>query len=238
MPSHQTRHVHGIHKDIRHARLEQKVFGVVHKPNISKTEPFVCDLPRYISSKNTATHIQAQLNDNVDRNLDMRCFFTGTQLTPFPLHKSNGWNHDSRIAPWLGTRDHLVPARRNTHQCPFDTSRYASNKVWCSNVVNTTLGLVPLPVRLKLRQWMQTDYWNRIQPSQDDGTNVRWLVIHYLDYFRIQGRYPWSRNKQGQWWYPEISQSFMAHMWHMEHEFLRLGEQDRNLWIQKFDWRF
>ena len=59
-----------------------------------------------------------------------------------------------------------------------------------------------------------------------------------LDTFRIQGRYPWSLNSQGQWWYPEISEPFMNRMWKMEQEFLSLGAEDRNKWITSFDWQF
>jgi hypothetical protein len=233
-----SKQVHDLHKNKRHNRLDNQIFGIIHKPIIIKNESFVCDLPSYTNSKQTSQKIRSQTTSRVYRNLDMRCFFTGTQLTPPPLIQPNGWNHDSRLLPWLGTRDHLVPARRDMQQCPFDFRKYPSSKVWCSNVVNVTLGLVPLPVRLKLRQWLQTDYWDRNNPNLEDGTNLRWLIIHYLDHFRMNGRYPWSRNKHGCWWYPEISQPFMNHMCQMELEFLKLNHEDRNLWINKFDWRF
>lgn len=238
MGANKTRQAHRQHKAERHERLDNQVFGVVHKPNIVPSDPFVCDLPSYINSTNTSRRIQTQVESRIDLHLDMRCFFTGTLLTAFPHNKPDGWNHDARILPWLGTRDHLVPARRDTYQCPFDPSHYPSSKVWCSNVVNVTLGLVPLPVRLKIRQWLQTDFWDRNNPSVEDGINLRWLIIHYLDHFRMRGRYPWSRNKHGCWWYPEISQPFMNRMWHIEREFLSLNQSNRNLWIKKFDWRF
>jgi hypothetical protein len=138
----------------------------------------------------------------------------------------------------MGTRDHLVPARRFVSNQPRIFINYTSAKIWSARIVNLTLGLSPLPVRLKIRQWLQTVNFDRTDCSPESGANVRWIIVDMLDTFRIQGRYPWSLNSQGQWWYPELSEPFMNRMWKMEQEFLGLDSLGREQWIQKFCWNF
>ena len=229
---------HEQHKQQRHQRLNSGVYGTVHTPVIEPGDPVLHHTPSYTASRHTSNQIRFQIRDGVDRKLDMRCFYTGIELSAFPKDPPSGWNHDPQLQPWLGTRDHLVPARRAVEGQPRTFVNYASTQVWCSNLVNVTLGLTPLVVRLKLRCWLRTVRIRRDCPSLLDAQNLRWWLIHSLDSFRIQGRFPWSRNSQQQWWNRDISEPLMQRWWFMEQQFLALNEQQRDQWIQNFDWQF
>ena len=110
--------------------------------------------------------------------------------------------------------------------------------MWTSNIVNKTIGLAPLPVRLKIREWLTTTSFDREDLSVEAGQNLRWIVIDMLNEFRINGRFPWSRKISGAFWYPEISTPLM-NKWHkMEYEFLLLREDDRDSYINSFSWQF
>lgn len=231
--------VHDAHAQARARRFAQGVYGEVKSPHIPQGEP-VCYSPvSYLESRRTCDKIKHQIRDRMDRKLDLRCFFTGVQLTPAPAHNQGpAWCADPKLNPWMGTRDHLVPARRNVKNQPQVYHNYNSSLVWCGNMVNVTLGLAPLMVRLKIRQWLQTVRIPRQSPSAQDTENLRWLLIHYMDHFRINGRYPWSRNSLGAWWYPEYSEPFMHRMWNLEEQFLQMSDVDRDAWINKFQWQF
>ena len=230
---------HEEHKVTRNDRFSRGVYGEVKKPVIPKGVIGIWDPPGYVSSRRTASHSSTVLNDGIDRRLDLRCFYTGVLCDPPPARPPLGWNHDPRILPWLGSRDHLVPARRNVPGCPVVVGDHRTSLVWSSNVANVTLGLSPLPVRLTIRRWMLTVPVDRNDRSVDAGMNMRWLIISMLEEFRIKGRYPWSRDGMGRWWYPEISQPFMERAWKLEHEFLMLGDDcRRDQWIREMSWRF
>jgi len=229
---------HDQHKQQRHLRLNQGVYGAVHKPQIESGDPVYHDVPSYTASRRTSNQIGGQIQDGVDRKLDMRCFYTGVVLHARPKYTPPGWNHDPQVNPWLGTRDHLVPARRAVLDQPRTFVNYPSTLVWCSNLVNVTLGLTPLVVRLKIRSWLRTVRIRRDNLSPADTANLRWWLIDNLDTFRIQGRFPWSRNHQQQWWYPEISIPLMQRWSNLEHEFLSLDEHERESWINNLSWQF
>lgn len=229
---------HDEHKVTRNDRLASGVYGEVRKPVIPNGITGIWETPSYVSSRKTSSYSSTVLNDQINRKLDLRCFYTGVVCDPSPACPPTGWSHDPRCLPWLGTRDHLVPARRNVPGCPISI-KYQTSLVWSSNVANVTLGLSPLPVRLTIRRWLLTVPIDRKDRSVDAGMNMRWLIISMLDEFRIKGRYPWSRNRTGRWWYPEISQPFMERVWKLEQEFLQItNDNERDRWIQQMIWRF
>jgi hypothetical protein len=229
---------HDEAKESRNQRFGEKIYGVVHEPVIPTGIIGIWDPPDYLRSRRTASHSSTVMNDGIDRRLDLRCFYTGVACYPPPARPPVGWNHDPRKEPWLGTRDHLVPARRDVPGCPIIVGKHPSTLVWSSNMVNVIFGLTPLAIKLKIRGWMKTIPYDRSDTSVEAGNNIKWLLIKLLDEFRINGRYPWSRRQDGKWWFPEISDPFMARMWKMEQEFLSLDEESRNLWISKFSWQF
>lgn len=147
------------------------------------------------------------------------------------------WNHDCKILPWMGTRDHLVPIRRGVPDA-IDQAHLSSSMVWTSNVVNQTIGLAPFPIRLKIREWISTTSFDRNDLSIESGNNLRWIVINMLDEFRIKGRFPWSRNANGYYWYPSISIPLMTKWSKMELEFLSLNDLERDQYIKSFVWYF
>jgi hypothetical protein len=235
--SHRQHEVHQHHKRIRSQRLSEGVYGVVHKPTLPSNVIGIWIPPSYAHSHMLAQQPTAKHHDGVDRHWDSRCFYSGVNITAAPSVPPRGWNTDARKMPWLGTRDHLVPRRRHVHS-EVQTQNYTSSLVWCSNVVNVTLGMAPLLVRLKIRQWLMTTPYDRHDVSVAAGLNMRWLIIHYLDWFRIEGRYPWSRRERGDWWNPEVQQLFMQRMWHKEREFLTLSQADRDAYVHNFRWQF
>ena len=230
---------HDEHKVMRNDRLARGVYGEVRKPVIPNKATGIWEPPSYASSRKTSSYSSTVLNDRIDRKLDLRCFYTGVVCDPSPTCPPARWSHDPRYLPWLGTRDHLVPARRNIPGCPISIKEHHTSLVWSSNVANATLGLSPLPVRLTIRRWLLTVPIDREDRSVDAGMNMRWLIINMLDEFRINGRYPWSRNQDGRWWYPEISQPFMERAWKLEQEFLLITDKnDRDRWIRQMGWKF
>lgn len=229
---------HEHHKQKRNERFEKKIYGEIKEPIIPKNIIGIWDPPTYLQARKTSNTSAKMMNSGINLNLNYKCFYTGIECTPPPYNPLIGVNMDPRILPWIGTRDHLVPARRDVIGCPFEVSKYPTTLSWSSNVANITLGLAPLLVRLKIRQWMMTIPFSREDTSIEAGNNVRWLIIKLINEFRIHGRYPWSRKINGDWWYPDISVPFMDRMWKTELEFLNLSEEDRNIWIKKFNWQF
>jgi hypothetical protein len=230
--------VHSDAKESRNRRFGEKIYGVVHAPVIPKGVIGAWDPPTYLQSRRTSMHSATVLNDGIDRKLDLRCFYTGVVCDPPPAKPESGWNMDPKLIPWMGTRDHLVPARRDVPGCPIDLSKHRSTLVWSSHMANVVFGLTPLLVKLKIRQWMVTIPYDRDDRSIWAGHNIKWLIINLLDDFRINGRYPWSRKHDGSWWYPRISEPFMARMWRAEERFLALDEDGRNRFIREFSWQF
>lgn len=229
--------IHEEHKKERGLRFNKQVYGIVHEPIIPKGVVGVWDPPTYLAARRTANQSTISMKDQIPRMLDMRCFYTGVLCKPPPTKPPVGWNQDARVLPWLGTRDHLVPARRHVPGCG-QISQYPTTLVWSSNVVNATLGLAPLLVRIKIRQWLMTIPFDRDDNSLESGLNMRWLIIKLVNEFRIEGRFPWSRNSHGDWWNPNISVPFIKRIREKELEFLLLNENDRDTWIKKFNWQF
>ena len=224
---------HLISKDLRNTRFKEKIYGEICEPIIPKNIIGIWEPPSYLRSRLTCKHKSSIIGDGIDRNLDLRCFFTGVIC-----HLPSGKNMDPKILPWMGTKDHLVPARRHVDGCFADVNRYPSTLVWTSNMVNVTLGLTPLLVRLKVRQWLMTIPYNRTDCSVLAGHNMKWLIIKLLDDFRINGRYPWSRRPDGRGWDPAIHDTFMNNMRQAESKFLSLSDVDRDQFIKRFAWRF
>lgn len=230
--------IHEQHKSERNNRFSSGIYGTVKSPVVPRGIVGIWEPPSYRSSRLTASHNATALNDGINRRLDFRCFYTGVVCDVPPVKPPVGWNHDPRTMPWLGTRDHLVPARRNIPGRPTVFMHHEPSIVWSSNVANVTLGLTPLPVRIRIRQWLMTTAIDRDDRSIEAGENMKWLIISMLDEFRIRGRYPWSRKTDGGWWYPEISEPFMARMLDLEGRFLALDAAGREAWISSMDWRF
>jgi len=235
-----SRLLHEQEKAKRIARLNSGVYGAVGKPVLGP--PGFYELPGYAKSVRTASLIKhasrtsnrqrARQPDPISLNLDMRCFFTGVECTT-----TTEIDRDPRKLPWVGTRDHLVPLRRDIPGQAI-VAKGSHPIVWASNVANVTFGLAPLLIRLKIRQWLATAGFDRSDTSVDSGLNVRWLIIHYLDFFRIESRYPWSRKENGQFWTPEFSEPFMKKMFAVEAEFLEMDSDAREKFIKDFDWQF
>lgn len=167
---------------------------------------------------------------------DMRCFYTGVILTYMVPPRYSSYSPSTH--PWIGSKDHLVPARRRIPNCPIVLSKYKDTRIWSSYVVNVTLGLVPLPIRLKIRQWLRTAQYDKDDTSVEAGENMRWLIVDMINDFRINGKYPWSRKGNGSWWYPNVSNPLMEKWWKMELDFLELDEEKRNDWIENFVYHF
>ena len=227
-----------FHKNRRYDRFDKGIYGEILQPVVQKGVIAYYEPPTYLNSRNTVKRYNYEINNSIDLSLDKRCFYTGIVSWADPKNVSTGYSQDPKIIPWMGTKDHLVPARRFVPNCPIVIGNYNCTKVWCSNIANVTLGLVPLPIRLKIRNWLSTTPYPRDDISIEAGHNIKWLIISMLDDFRINGRYPWSRNKEGKWWYPNISEPLMKKWWKMEIEFLSLNDEERNKWINNFVYQF
>jgi len=222
---------HHKHKVKRHERFAQGVYGEIQKPIISKNIIGLWEPPSYYSSRNTIKYKKFHLP-----TIDYRCFYSSVVCLPV-THKREKWNHDSKVMPWMGTKDHLVPIRRGVPES-MSLSNFGSSLVWTSNVVNQTIGLAPLPIRLKIREWLTTTAFDRNNLSVESGANLRWIIIDMLEEFRIKGRFPWSRNSLGLFWYPSISNPLMDKWYKMEKDFLTLNETERDQYIKNFCWYF
>jgi hypothetical protein len=230
--------IHQHHVDKRNIRLKNNIYGEVQAPSLPKDVIMYVEPPSYLAARATAKKNNAILNDGIDRRLDMRCFYSSMPCHPGPTHRPFQWNSDPKVLPLLGTRDHIVPARRHVPNCPIDINKYQTTTVWSANMVNVTLGLTPMPIRLKIRQWLMAAPFSRDDTSLEACANIRWLIIDMLSDFRINGRYPWSRNEHGKWWDPSISIPLMSKWWKMEIEFLTLSEIERNKWIDDFVYHY
>lgn len=230
-----------MHKSTRQARLTNGIYGIIKQPILNKGNITFNELPTYYQSHTTSYRVGARMFKNSDipinQLLDLRCFYTGIVCSPASIDLSKV-NHSATAMPWLGTKDHLVPARRGVKNCPIDLGKFNDSKVWCSNVINVTLGLVPLPIRLKIRQWLMTAQYDKNDTSIEAGENMRWILINMIQDFRINDRLVWSRKADDNWWYPEISTPLMDKWWKMELEFLSLDHDRRNDWVENFVYHF
>ena len=193
-PRHEQRHFE--HKLKRHDRLAHGVYGTTHDPVIPKGVIGLWEPPSYLTSRHTVKFRRSLVHSNID----WRCFYSNVICPPLKNLKPK-FNHDSNITPWMGTKDHLVPLRKGLDD-RVDLAYLPSSLVWTSNIVNKTIGLAPLPVRLKIREWLTTTSFDREDLSVEAGQNLRWIVIDMLNEFRINGRFPWSRKISGAFWYP------------------------------------
>lgn len=234
-PQHSGKHVlkHQFHKTLRHERLENGIYGITQDPVLLKDIIGYWEPPSYLDSRQALKNRKHQCYINSD----YRCFYLGVNCN-YIQNRPINLNHDPKLMPWLATKDHLVPIRRSVAELAIDVGKYPPATVLSSNIANVTFGLSPLPVRLKIREWLSTSAYDRNDTSVAAGNNLRWLIIKMLNDFRINGRFPWSRTKNGTWWYPQISEPWMIRCCRMEQEFLELNEKDRDLWIKKFVWNF
>lgn len=227
--------LHDIHERSRHDRFSKGIFGKVEEPVIQKNIIGYWEQPTYLASADACAHLQRyKKTGHIACINDYRCFYTGVRCLP-GLKTLN--DYDPRKVPWVGNKDHLVPKRRFMN-CPIDYGSYKPPYVWSCNVANSTLGAVPLPIRLKIRQWLSTTYFPRDDLSIENGLNIKWIIISMLQDFKIKDRYPWSRKLDKTWWYPEISEPLMKKWWAQEKEFLELDNDGRNNWIEKFVYHF
>ncbi len=224
---------HASAKAARHERLSKGVYGDVQKPSLLQGPCKAYDLPSITASSRTCKMLKAQQQDGIDRKLDWRCFYTGTNVYPA---SSDLLIFDPRQVPWMGSKDHLIPARRGAG----DTFAHGKKPilVWSSFGVNSTLGLAPAPVRLTIRRWLSCDQRDPEDTSLEAGLRIRWKVIEYLDFFRINGRYPWSRKADGHYWDPKTSEPFMHHMQILEQRLLLAKDQELERMVSHFSWRF
>lgn len=226
-------HKHLRHKTVRHERLNNGIYGTIQEPVIPTGIIGYWEPPSYLKSRESIKN-----KKHIIRNTyDDRCFYLGVKCY-FIQHRPSNLNHSAILMPWLATKDHLVPVRRSIVSSSVDISKYPPATVLTSNIANVTLGLSPLPVRLKIREWLSTRPYDRNDNSVVAGNNLRWLIIKMLDDFRINGRFPWSRTKHGTWWYPDISEPWILRCYKMEKEFLELKDNDRDTWIKNFVWNF
>lgn len=224
---------HDEEKLRRAERLDRGVYGVVQAP-VLPPWPGCDDPPGYLDARNAGLAVKRAKGGSAI-GADLRCFYSGVLSPPDP---SPG-DRDARKRPWAGTRDHLVPLRRGVPTWLGGTEGLRPDALaWSSAVANTTLGLAPLAVRLRVREWLSADGFDRSDTSVEAGGNLRWLVIRHLDAFRWKGRYPWSRRPDGTFWDPGFSLPFMRDMEAMEKAFLRRTQEERDAWIRNFDWRF
>lgn len=222
---------HLEHKIKRHERFSKGIYGVVQEPVLLSGVIGLWEPPSYLTSR-TTVRFRKTFSPSM---LDWRCFYSGV-ICDYKTPRVS-CNHDSRVMPWMGTRDHLVPLRKGLYE-RVDLGKLPTSLVWTSNVVNQTIGLAPLPVRLKIREWLSTTAFDRNNRSVEAGQNLRWIVIDMLNEFRIKGRFPWSRNSHGKFWYPEISSPLMQKWYQMEIDFLSLKDDDRDQYIKSFVWNF
>jgi hypothetical protein len=223
---------HLEHKTKRSNRLTHGIYGEVKQPIIEKNVIGLWEPPSYIASGYTVKFRKASF----DKNIDWRCFYSGV-LCSQPVKLKPYCNDNSKLMPWLGTKDHLIPLRRGCDE-KIDINRYPVALVWSSQIVNQTLGLAPFLIRLKIREWLSTTPFDRNDSSIDAAQNLKWIIINMLDEFRIKGRYPWSRKLSGAYWYPEVSIPLMQKWYDMETTFLLLNENDRDQYIKSFAWQF
>ena len=233
---------HRTEKVKRAERLSKGVYGEVGTPVIGP-EPVAVDPPSYFASSRTYRSIRSSRDCGWPPTFSTPCFYTGVESPPMNP-RDPITNFDPRLVPWLGTRDHIPPLRRSLAAAAgqdvevVDFSRRQPAFVWSSYVANATLGLVPLPVRLKIREWLSTSDFDRADTSVEAGNNVRWLIIRMIDEFRIGKRLPWSRDEHQRWWDPDLQRPFMRHMAAFEQRFLDADEQGRDRMVRDFEWRF
>jgi hypothetical protein len=105
--------------------------------------------------------------------------------------------------------------------------------------MNTKLGHSPLPVKLRVRQYLQTCEYDRKKPTYDTFRQVIGHVINLEDSLRVGGKYPWQPNtyEEANPEYERV-QSFYQDMRKEEEEFLALPPAERQGWIKDFKWRW
>ena len=228
------REYHEKQKFLRSKRIESGIYGKVCQPIIEKNSIGIWDPPSFTKSSEAARLLWRQRRYGINYNLDVRCFYTGVNLiihdgiTPFEMVKN----------PWYHSKDHLVPIRQHYNGVKLDLSGYKNNFVLSSSIANVSFRVAPLLVKLKVRQWLMTTVYERDNPTTESGTNMRWLIFHYLEWFRINGRFPWSMRSNGVYWDNEIQIPFMNHMLKAEKEFLNLSIDEKDHFIRNLEWRF
>jgi hypothetical protein len=222
-------------KEIRAKRFAEGIYGVVQKPDLISRPDFVYEPPGFVeqtrvrSLHGLLTKMEGQSNW---RPPPLRCFYTGVILrqpdTSIPNH----------LQPWLNSKDHIVPVRRDIPGVPLDIKKVYMCSVRAASVVNGALGVAPMLVRLMIRRWLSTVPFERDEPDARTAHNVRWTVINMMDHFRHRERFPWSRNVYGSLWYPEC-QAFVDQMWKAEAAFLDLKtDQERDEYYRTVTWQF
>ena len=221
----------------RDVRFENQIYGIVQNPIIPKNIIGFWEPPSYIDSRLIIKSNRKQLLElsNIV-NLNLRCFYTGVSCQIHNEDKSGG---NPIHIPWFGTKDHLVPARRDIrYYNPNKNLDTSQTIIWSSYIVNNIFKSTPMMIKLKVRQWLKTIPYDRNDVSVTAGLNMKWLIIKLLDEFRIDKRYPWSCKFNGSWFNPDISEPFMNRMLNFEREFLLLTDEEQNTWISNFNWQF
>lgn len=229
-----------IRQDTLQRKSEGKVGQSILPVFIRGVEPRTYDVPCYKDSNLTAKFhnktVAKRKRQNFIGRVDNRCFFTGVKMEAYAETIGKIVFAES---PWGGTRDHLVPTRKNY---PLEwRQREILNQpistIWCAHIVNRTFNQAPMPVKLKIRQWLSTTHFDR-NTSYEAGINVKWIVVSMLDEFRYKNRLLWAFDDvPGEYLNPE-SKNFMTKMHAMEREFLALDTNDRNDYINHFHWNF
>jgi hypothetical protein len=226
---------HALVRIQRSERLARGIRGFVHKPVLLDMDTVVHAQPGYLESRSMVRNLKHHGFPDPVFTPALRCFYTGT---PCSIGPQTGPGRDPLLEPWHPTRDHLVPVRRDVPGKTHCASVLGGSTVLCSYIANTTLGLAPMAVKLKIRHWLSTARFDPSDTSVAAGANLRWLIISMLDDFRWRGRYPWSLDAGRRWWDRDFSQSFMDNMWKLEHAFLAMDERARNRYVGEFEWRF
>jgi hypothetical protein len=226
--------VHEGHKARRAERLDGGTYGHVWPAYVGCPRSVALPAPSFLESQADLRRARDAWYSGVQPSPPLRCFYSGfrvgTQTRKAPVR-----DFDPRKVPLLGTKDHLIPVRRNHPDAPPYDPRGAV-VVPSAHAVNATLGLAPMAVRLHVRRCLEWFAFDREETSDAAGLNLRWLIIRLIDAFRIDGRLPWSRRLDGTYWLGETSRTFMDEMFAFEQAFVVTGRRDRHTFVETAVW--
>lgn len=225
---------HDEAKVTRFKRFASGVYGVVQKPDRPYSPDFHHEPPGFVEQDRVhALHgLRFKMEgENPWQPPPFRCFYTGVVL------RASDQSYPAHLQPWLNSKDHIVPVRRDIPGVPLDIQKVYMCSVRCASVANGALGVAPMLVRLTIRRWMSTIRFERDEPDERTAHTVRWTIINLMNDFRHRERFPWSRDPAGNLWYPEC-QAFVERMWKIEAHFLGLDTAQRDEFCRTFVWQF
>lgn len=159
-----------------------------------------------------------------------RCWFSGVlvYLVPWALAENLHWK-----TPWRASFEHLVPTRNGGN-------RTEGNLVAAGQALNMTLGHIPLPVKILVRQHLQTcTNYDRDLPTFQTYLKVLQEVIFAQNQVMLEGKYPWQN-----WCYEpgtknrKMADTIASEMLDLEANFLKQDTKGRKQWLDDFRWRW